>query len=85
MSWATAFPSFADWIPWEEESRSATGKSIISTEASPMANGLRQIFHFHRIQFEAAILWVAVTSLKWRLNDDKGSGSTLWNPTLRNH
>ena len=45
------------WIPWEAGHKRDSGKTVLSTEGSPASNGLPQIYHFHRIQFEAVMTW----------------------------
>jgi hypothetical protein len=49
----------ADWIRWEPGFRAATGKAVISVDGNPVTDGIANLYHFHRGNFEAILNWRA--------------------------
>jgi len=49
----------ADWIRWEPGFRATTGKAVISVDGNPATDGIANIYHFHRENFEAVLDWRA--------------------------
>ena len=47
----------ARWIQWEAGFRNDTGKAIISVDGNWTADGLPQLYHYWKENFEAAIEW----------------------------
>lgn len=47
----------ARWILWEGGFRSDTGKAVISVDGNWTADGLPQLYHYWKENFEAAIEW----------------------------
>jgi len=49
--------ALADWIRWESGFRASSGKAIISADGSPATDGVANLYHFHRVNFEAVLDW----------------------------
>ena len=47
----------ADWIRWESGFRAASGKAVISTDSNPATDGVPNLYHSHRVNFEAVVDW----------------------------
>lgn len=61
----------ADWVAWEAGFQSRTGRAVLSTEASPAADGIWNLYHFHRVNFEAEVRWREGDTLK--VSQDQGT------------
>ncbi|MEZ5330385.1 MAG: hypothetical protein R3F19_35505 [Verrucomicrobiales bacterium] len=53
----TVCPAKARWIQWEAGFSNDTGKAVISVDGDWTADGLPQLYHYWRENFEAAIEW----------------------------
>lgn len=47
----------ADWIRWESGFRADSGQAVISVDGNPATDGVANLYHFHRVNFEAAVDW----------------------------
>jgi len=45
----------ADWISWEAGFHDDSGKAVISADGNPVTDGVAQLYHFHRVNFEAVL------------------------------